>query len=179
MNKTPWGESITEKAVAPGITRVSTQSHGGLILSHDRWAALEAALGGPVQSFAGRPYLEEDVDAALAVLVWPGLFSLMEVWEAVRMFSGTAPSTYQPMLAGRRYVARANTLAVAKARTFEQRHAQDWIVGGMSFLAPDRGWTLTLRRIGAMEEPGITVRISEYPTEIPIPGAEVAKMTRV
>jgi len=174
---TPWGPATSVKELATGITEVGTESHGGLILSADRWAELEAALGEPIQSFAGRPYLEEDIDARLAMLVWSGLFSPMAVWESVAMFSGTAPSHYQPMLAGRRFVAQPNTLAVAKARTFERRHADDYLVAGLSFLG--LRWTATLRRIGDMTAPAITVEMEKYPDVVPIPGAQVAAMKRI
>ncbi len=174
---TPWGVCISDRPVAVGIRRVSTSSHGGLILDADRWEALERVLGGPVAAFAGRPYLEEDVDQHLAVLVWPQFFSPLEVWEAVRMFSGTAETRYQPMILGRRYVARPNTLAVAKAKKFERDHAEDWVVGGMSFTGAT-GRLLFLQRVGNMEE-SVTVQVDDYPEQIPIPGSLVAGMKRV
>ena len=41
---TPWGPPQGVEHLAEGVWRVSTASHGGLMLGPDRWAAIPAAV---------------------------------------------------------------------------------------------------------------------------------------
>ena len=41
---TPWGPPQDVEELAEGVWRVSTASHGGLMLGPDRWAAIPAAV---------------------------------------------------------------------------------------------------------------------------------------
>lgn len=75
---TPWGLVDTVTYVADGITFVSTPSHGGFHLSPERlrlvpkeWLAVRR---GETEATSS-PWFEEDCDANMVVLTYPGLFS--------------------------------------------------------------------------------------------------------
>ncbi len=57
----PWGAIQSACQIAPGIWEVSTASHGGIILSQERYDALPAAL--QVNPFGGGFAFEEDCEA--------------------------------------------------------------------------------------------------------------------
>ena len=63
-SQTPWGAPETATQILPGIWEVRTASHGGMMLSDDRQAAMPDAL-----SFDGASY-EEDVNWALVVMAF-------------------------------------------------------------------------------------------------------------
>jgi hypothetical protein len=71
---TPWGRSDGQEAVAKGIQRISTPRHGGFHLDNVRWAELMFVFPDFVP-FAGKGWLEEDCDWAIAYAVWPGEFT--------------------------------------------------------------------------------------------------------
>ena len=82
---TPWGQAQTiETEAGPGLQFVSTSSHGGYHLSRDRAQVLRETWPG-FRSWTGSDeWLEEDCDAAAAVLLWPELFEGVDVFNAVR-----------------------------------------------------------------------------------------------
>ncbi len=88
---TPWGPSQQIKTVAPGIVSVSTASHGGLKVSPEVWARIEAAFPGQ-PTYAPAGWLEEDLDWSLAALACPELFPPRECFFAVR--SAEYPGEY-------------------------------------------------------------------------------------
>lgn len=73
MTETPretlWGAPQTATQLLPGIWEVHTASHGGMILSDERQAAMPAALRLDSTSY------EEDVDWALVVLGFAAEFA--------------------------------------------------------------------------------------------------------
>ena len=73
MTETPretlWGAPQTATQLLPGIWEVHTSSHGGMILSDERQAAMPAALRLDSTSY------EEDVDWALVVLGFANEFA--------------------------------------------------------------------------------------------------------
>ncbi len=79
---TPWGESQQTDTIAPGITRVSTASHGGFIISAERRAAMPDTLR-EFSTFAGGNAYEEDCDAAIVIAAFPQHFSAAQVASAV------------------------------------------------------------------------------------------------
>lgn len=78
---TPWGVSQVDHHVSDGLVSVSTASHGGFWLSPERVATMRAAIP-EFQPFAGYPWLEEDCDAVVALVVFPGFFMPGQVAEA-------------------------------------------------------------------------------------------------
>ena len=64
---TIWGESESIENVAEGIDLVTTESHGGIVLSAERAAQIPA----DIQPFGGcRRHWEEDCDWAVPYLVF-------------------------------------------------------------------------------------------------------------
>ena len=64
----PWGTPEAATQLLPGIWEVQTPSHGGMMLSDERQAAMPDALRND------RPNYEEDVDWALVVLAFADEF---------------------------------------------------------------------------------------------------------
>ncbi len=80
---TPWGPSQTHDTIAQGLVRVSTASHGGYHVSEDRWQEIERMFPA-FKSWAGRGWLEEDCDWALAALTFPDQFDTQAIFNALR-----------------------------------------------------------------------------------------------
>ena len=82
----PWGHrDMSCEALAPGIWSVSTDSHGGILISEER----REALPGWAASF--RPFsgldtaFEEDLDWAVPCAVWPQEFKLKDCFAAIKV----------------------------------------------------------------------------------------------
>jgi len=86
---TPWGQPQDAIERAPGIWQVSTSSHGGLILSNERAAAMPDALtaGNWIE---GRHHYEEDCDWSRVVVAFPAEFPPLEVAAARRTLAWLA-----------------------------------------------------------------------------------------
>lgn len=61
---TLWGSPQQSEQILPGVWEVHTASHGGIILSQERQAAMPAALR------LADPFYEEDVDWCLAIVAF-------------------------------------------------------------------------------------------------------------
>ncbi len=78
---TPWGPAQDVELVAPGITFVSTASHGGFLLASWRQAIMwqdTPELMAPSDFYpsrSGRAWFEEDVEASRVVLAFPQDFN--------------------------------------------------------------------------------------------------------
>lgn len=73
---TPWGRAETVEEIAPGITYVSTPSHGGFLLSPERNAEIPADVKASTWRALGEGgWYEEDCDAAIVVAQWPEYFA--------------------------------------------------------------------------------------------------------
>lgn len=76
---TPWGPSQSQREHAPGIVFHSTASHGGYLLSDERYAEFRE-----LPHFANWDrWLEEDCDAALVYLRWPELATDEQIHDAI------------------------------------------------------------------------------------------------
>lgn len=155
---TPWGPAQTSREVAPGITEVSTASHGGLHLSPDLWRQLTDKIP-YVAQYAPPCWLEEDCDYCVAVLAFPELFTIGQIRAAVHTFSGE--SKYQPGV--RHWLATSNTGQALKAQVeaFEKMNAELWEFGGCS--SNKRGWMIHLTRIG--DRAHQDVQVLDYPDQ--------------
>ena len=84
--KTPWGESQSVSEIAPGIQVVSTASHGGFLLSHDRLTAMPDELKTPNAFYPSRMgaswFGGSEREAARVVLAFPGCFTPEQVEKA-------------------------------------------------------------------------------------------------
>ena len=81
--ETPWGRAQSRKLIAEGICRYDTAGHGGYSISVARWRELEREIP-TFQSWAGRHWLEEDCDWAVAPALWPEHFPPRTVHCAVQ-----------------------------------------------------------------------------------------------
>ena len=79
---TPWGTAQTVVELAPGITRATTSSHGGIHLDPHRVDQLPEQLR-RITPFAGLGWYEEDCDWIIPTLAWPDVFGAHDVCAAV------------------------------------------------------------------------------------------------
>jgi hypothetical protein len=86
---TPWGPSHSAKQIAPGITSVSTASHGGYVLNAERQAEFEKKFPS-FKPYASAPFYEEDQDWAMVALAFPEHFDDTAIFNAVRTVYGSA-----------------------------------------------------------------------------------------
>jgi hypothetical protein len=87
---TPWGAAQTVRIIAPGITEVTTASHGGIYLSPMRYATMPDEYR---KTFAGGRWYEEDCDAAKVVVTFPEHFTPAAVMNARRSIEYWNPET--------------------------------------------------------------------------------------
>lgn len=116
----PWGEIQTRTVLGEGVVRVTTASHGGILLSAERYAQMPACFK---KTWAGGAAYEEDCDWACVAVVFPELFSDNSVEAAFR----TLRSYSKEDSAVQKYLdtCPANTRAKAEA----ERVADMWRVG--------------------------------------------------
>lgn len=89
MKRSPWGPVQEEREIAPGITFVSTASHGGFKL--DR--GLNAEVPEYMRQTGG--WYEEDVDWAIVAVAYPEAFSAEEQRDARDTFRNYRPDAYE------------------------------------------------------------------------------------
>lgn len=125
----PWGHVQSQKTIAPGITWVSTASHGGYLLSPDRTKELESLLPG-AKSWAGPGAYEEDCDWCLVVLAYPHHFNRQDIALAVEC-----------AMAHHKEVRIADTdngpFVIGIFNEFMAESATKWHVGGMHSVGPE------------------------------------------
>ena len=82
---TPWGHrDMSCDAIAPGIWSVSTDCHGGIVISEERRNALPTWARG-FKPFSGLDTaFEEDLDWAVPCAVWPQEFKLVDCVAAIK-----------------------------------------------------------------------------------------------
>ena len=83
---TPWGHrDMNCEAIAPGIWSVTTDSHGGIVISEERRDALPGWAAG-FRPFSGLDIaFEEDLDWAVPCAVWPQEFKLDDCAAAIKL----------------------------------------------------------------------------------------------
>lgn len=82
ISSTPWGLPHVVTELAPGIVRVRTASHGGILLDEDRMAALPKAIA-EITTWWGGNAFEEDCDEALVTLAFPDAFDELDCAYAI------------------------------------------------------------------------------------------------
>ncbi len=135
---TPWGPAQHVRKIADGITECSTASHGGILISVERKAAMPDCLRS-LKPYAGALAYEEDQDWALVALAFPEHFDPRRCWYALKTARGaTDPgardwlpphlrgpawpldlATYLDTDAGQALQAKADQYAAATAGLFE------------------------------------------------------------
>lgn len=173
IKHSPWGPVQHETILAPGLTAVSTASHGGIHLSPEHAFIFKASFPG-FKSFAGLPWLEEDCDACAAVIRWPECFSGEAVHAAVafymRNINGTNTIPCQKFL----NQTPAGEVAKAVALKWEDDHRGQWQTGGGS--THKDGWLSFLYEIGG--KAAITRVFPRYPDKSIYTTAELAGLTK-
>lgn len=86
---TPWGAAQDTRVIAEGIVNYSTAGHGGIWLDAKRWKVVER-LFPDWQPWAGKQWLEEDQDWAIAALAFPEHFTTKDLRHAVKTAEGSA-----------------------------------------------------------------------------------------
>lgn len=92
VTTSPWGPVQHQELLAPGIVRVMTAGHGGLVLSPERLQAMPNRY--KLNEYGTGRYFEEDCEWALVVLAFPDEFS-QEQQDAAR---ATAAQYYPSLL---------------------------------------------------------------------------------
>ena len=123
---TPWGPSQEQRTIAPGLVSVSTASHGGYHVSEDRWQEIERIFPA-FKSWAGRGWLEEDCDWAIAALVWPDQFDAQAIFNALRTARSRSDAYITPDWLTSVHGRNVQAIAQGYAATV----AGCWEVGGM------------------------------------------------
>ncbi|MHB1871853.1 MAG: DUF7007 domain-containing protein [Steroidobacteraceae bacterium] len=82
---TPWGHrDMSCDAIAPGIWSVSTDCHGGIVISEERREAMPSWAAG-FRPFSGlETAFEEDLDWVVPCAVWPQEFKLDDCVAAIK-----------------------------------------------------------------------------------------------
>ena len=158
LTHTPWGHPQQQTQIGEGIIVVTTAGHGGIWLSPIRWADF-SALFPAFTPFAGKPWLEEDCDCALAALAFPSAFSAQAVANAVDMVNNY----------GGDYFAEAKAwLATPAAERVRSIHAQataenagKWERGSMG--TQGDGWNVCLTNTTTRQTKW--EQFADYPTQ--------------
>lgn len=120
--ETPWGPAQIAKEIAPGITSVSTASHGGFILSPERLAALPQPLRA-IKPWAGEGYYEEDCDWAIVVAGFWQYFDehgAYFAYETMRSEQAGALGAYCASPEGKSFAARHDDFYEANKTKFQR-----------------------------------------------------------
>ena len=140
--ETPWGQSQYQIEYAvDGIVFHSTASHGGCQLSPQRQAELhEVAAFKPF----GPEWLEEDCEAALVALRWPGYSTDEQIANAITMVRCCASwphsaARWQPVAEW-----LATTMLHERAEKHQEAVKHLWARGSLS--SDGNGWSVDFRR---------------------------------
>ena len=103
--QTPWGAIDLETSIAPGITFVSTPSHGGFRLTPGRNMYVPLIVRERTFNHLGlKGWYEEDCDAALVVVFFPECFPHDKVQAAHRALASEAAWARRGWSALRRFL---------------------------------------------------------------------------
>jgi len=87
ITSSPWGKPQTQHEITPGITQVSTASHGGILVSPELFTTMPSCFQ-LLCSIEGTWY-EEDCEINLVVLAFPGHFPDASIWAALNFLSNS------------------------------------------------------------------------------------------
>lgn len=170
---TPWGHSDSSREIETGLTWHSTSSHGGYELDAEHWAELMAACP-TFRSFTGPGWLEEDCDWAMAVAVWPDLYSGADCFNAVRTLlkrDDVPAEFWQVGGAGRTCWLRSEQQRESLAGMWEVGGGWGPVDGAPTLTA----WGSHLRRVGTDERKDVV--FADYPQKQFYTEAELEKLT--
>jgi hypothetical protein len=93
--RTPWGTSETSKWADDGIVWVTTPSHGGYLLSRERFMSMPDTLKAFTFVGTGAPQaFEEDCAWCAVLLAWPSLFGASQLFHAEQCAKQCNPTEY-------------------------------------------------------------------------------------
>lgn len=150
--QTPWGPSQSQREHAPGIIFYSTASHGGFRLSEERQAELHEVE--VLKDFG--PWLEEDCEACLVFLRWPGNATDEQIADAITMVKVVSCwdgcTRWKPVAEW-----LATTMLHERAAKHQEAVKDLWRRGSMS--TSGQSWLVYFSRGGHRRE----VRMADYP----------------
>lgn len=148
----PWGSIHRMDAKGEQILEITTASHGGYWLNDEAWAMVKREFPG-FRAFAGEPWLEEDMDVTVAILLWPQLHKPETVWQIVRACQkvtlGADDAWAGAFVAGKRWLDAGSQLAQAvvfSANVWERANGDRWIQGGGATQGPN--WISEWKQVG-------------------------------
>ncbi len=140
--ETPWGQSQYQREHALGIVFHSTSSHGGYQLTPQRQVELHE-----IEAFQpfGPQWLEEDCEAALVALRWPGYATDEEIADAMSMARTVASWPHSSA----RWLPVVHWMGTTMLHEREAKHREAtkllWARGGMSSTKTSH-WEVYFRR---------------------------------
>lgn len=142
---TPWGAVQHATEIAPGIVNISTARHGGFWLSPGRmldfWFSEE-------ETFAGKPWYEEDCDWALVVIGFAKHFERQSIAYAVRSIQSGNREYPKWWLEND---PRGRAIVLTADKYFEERKSM-WQRGSMSTTNRRGIWWVSFGKGGEFKE---------------------------
>lgn len=168
---TPWGHPQQQEAVAPGITRISTASHGGYHVDAAAVSAMPPALAA-FGTFAGGDgcggrWFEEDEDWCIVALAFPRLFQPYEVWSALRTFECCARTQPRYAVIQRAFTGPSRAEAEGIAAAWFDEHRDHWHTCGYS-CGPGSGWIVRYEHLSSGEAASREVSSTEFRSLSPV-----------
>lgn len=138
---TPWGPVQSRHSITPDLTLVTTASHGGIHVSSRAWDRIRTAIPAFVP-FAGAPWLEEDCDFHVAVLLWPAAFDHLTRWHSWRFACSGKPggTDTAAVLANWMATTPAGADFYRGVEAWTRAHADTWMQGSGGSSVHNRGW---------------------------------------
>jgi hypothetical protein len=121
IKHSPWGSVQHEERIAPGITFVSTASHGGFKLNED----LNEKIPASMRQQDG--WYEEDVDWAIIPIIYPDAFRNDQRARAITTLKNWRPQLYERFFEERLSPGESY---IKDEQIFRREHKDDYI--GMS-----------------------------------------------
>lgn len=146
---TPWGPSQGATIYAEGVVSHTTAGHGGFKLSAERNGRVHPAL----RRDSG--FYEEDAEWAIVALTFPDLFTAFELKCADKTIRDCWPDAWE-VIFGRGLVPGESM--EKDRRTFDQQHANDWIVISALRSNHHRGMTEVIATRGGRRDHGVGER---------------------
>lgn len=158
---TPWGPAQIAEEIRPGIGRVSTAGHGGILLSAERRAALPFAFVG--FATGNNDWYEEDEDVTAVYLAFAPEFDDYTTALAVRYLELAAkysPDRWRPV---QKWLDTSEAGFLVKNRAAKWEDANDELWMPVSMCSGDgRGdWHVNFRRVDGKAEQNI--HLATYP----------------
>lgn len=114
--ETPWGVADSIREIIPGIWKIGTPSHGGILLDSLRLEKLPKA-------FSGWEWFEEDEAWSIPYCIFAKELNPEDVYHAVKTISRSYPKTPEE------YITEARKIAAR----WEEANKNRYLHGGFSF----------------------------------------------